>query len=122
MLLLSNKAELHKREELKRADINQFLNETTNQDHYYEYEELGLNKRINLSCICRSLKFINNTNTLHSLESQQNVTNVFPLFSVFENWIKDCVSQGLISIDQNSPNEAFYYENGKINVTAQNHH
>lgn len=109
------KEELRKRDELKRTDINLFLNETTNQDHYYEYEELGLNKRIKLSCICRSLKFINNTNTLHSLESQQNVTNVFPLFSVFENWVKDCVSQGLISIDQNSPNEAFYYENGKIN-------
>ena len=56
--------------EKRKNQIHAFLVTSTNQTRYFKFEELSLNHKIFISCLCSTLKMINQSGILLSLENQ----------------------------------------------------
>lgn len=56
--------------EKRKNQIHAFLVTSTNQTRYFKFEELSLKHKIFISCLCSTLKMINQSGILLSLENQ----------------------------------------------------
>ena len=95
--------------EKRKNQIHAFLVTNTNQTRYFKFEELSLKHKIFRSCLCSTLKMINQSGILLSLENQDAtaLNTIFPRIKSFSIWLKECIFTGLISVDPNSPLDSF---------------
>ena len=98
--------------EKRKNQIRAFLVTNTNQTHYFKFEDLSLKQKIFISCLCSTLKLINQTGILLSLENQDTIAlnSIFPWMKSFVLWLNECLVNGLIAIAPNSPLDAFVFD------------
>lgn len=89
--------------------INSYLKSKTNQERYFNFEELTLKQKIFVSCICSKLKLIDQTGVLVSLDNQDPIAlkTIFPRQTTFNQWLTESIQDGIISISPSSSPEAF---------------